>query len=132
MSRLEYTLYVGWAGCLVQVYIEKQCDGDGDAAIVRRRRKLQQCVTNIRIYSFDKRVEALHISGDDRSGDDGVFSVTFTVTKGARLHTGDDGDDVFRSARTSCTTSVPRTYVCAKNLDQLYSSLNLPARPNSL
>ena len=38
------------------------------------------CVTNIRIYSFDKGVEALHICGDDDIGgddssrDDGVYS----------------------------------------------------------
>ena len=40
---------------------------------------------------------------------------------------GNDNDDnvvVFRSARTSCTTSDSRGPVCAKNLDQLYSYIN--------
>ena len=37
---------------------------DDDA--VRNPRKLQQCVTNIRIYSFDKRGEEVtHCTGDD-------------------------------------------------------------------
>ena len=52
--------------------VDDDGDGDGDEAnnavdedAVRNPRKLQRCVTNIRIYSFDKRGEVTHCTGDD-------------------------------------------------------------------